>query len=144
MFWDYAVSVKKRCSSHALGNKTPCEMWYGCIPSMRHMRIFGSTYYALIPKDQRNKLDARSQKCIFLGYSNTTKEYHLYDEVNNRFILSIDVFFLESSKNDKTIECQLDHLEKFTHVKTYYIFDDEIPHLEGGNPYLGSIFGISF
>jgi transposase InsO family protein len=140
MFWVdavlCAVYVKNRSPSHALGNKTPYEMWYGHIPSVRHLRVFGSTCYALIPKEKRNKLDARSQKCIFLGYSNTTKAYHLYDEVNKKFILSRDVIFLESSKNDKIVERQLDHLDRFTHVKTYHEFDDEIPHLEGGIPIL--------
>jgi hypothetical protein len=108
-----------------------------CIPSVRHLRVFGSTCYALIPKEQRSKLDARSWKCIFLGYSNTTKGYHLYDEENKKFILSRDVIFLESSKNDKIVERQLDHLDKFTRVKRYHEFDNEIPHLEGGIPILG-------
>jgi hypothetical protein len=30
--------------------------------------------------------------------------YHLYDKVNKKFILSRDVDFLESNKNEKTIE----------------------------------------
>jgi hypothetical protein len=71
-----------------------------------------------------------------LGYSNITKAYHLYDEVNTKFILSKDVIFLESSKNEKIVERQLDHLDKFIHVKTYHEFDDEIPQLEGGIPIL--------
>jgi hypothetical protein len=65
-----------------------------------------------------------------LGYSNTTKAYHLYDEVNKKFVLSRDVIFLESTQNDKIVERQLDHLDRFTHVKTYHEFD-KIPHLEG-------------
>jgi hypothetical protein len=72
-----------------------------------------------------------------LGYSNTTKECRLYDETHKKFILSRDVIFLESSKKDETAERQLDHLDKFTRVKTYYEFDDEISHLEGGIPFLG-------
>jgi hypothetical protein len=55
-----AIYVRNRSPSHALGNKTTYEMWYGCIPSVRHLKVFGSTYYALIPKEQRNKLGARS------------------------------------------------------------------------------------
>jgi transposase InsO family protein len=98
MFWDdailCAVYVKTKCPSHALKNKTPYKMWYGHIPLVRHLKVFGSTCYALIPKEQRSKLDARSRKCIFLGYSNTYKGYHLYDETNKKFILSIDVIFL--------------------------------------------------
>jgi hypothetical protein len=103
---------------------------------VRYLKVFGSPCYALIPKEQRNKLDTRNRKCIFLGYSNTTNAYRLYDEVNKKFSLSRDVIFLESTKNDKTIERQLDHLDRFTHVKTYHEFDDEIPHLEGGMPLL--------
>jgi hypothetical protein len=134
MFWDDAVLcaiyVKNKCPSHALKNKTPCEMWYGHIFSVRHLRVFGSTYYALIPKKKIRKLDARSQKCVFLVYSNTTKGYHLYDETNKKFILFRDVIFLESSKKDETVERQLDHMNIVTCVKTYHEFDDEIPHLE--------------
>jgi len=44
------------------------------------------------------------------------------------------VIFLESTRNDETNECQLDHLDRFTHVKTYHEFDNEIPHLEDGIP----------
>jgi hypothetical protein len=137
MFWVDAFYVKNGCPYHALKNETPYEMWYGHIPSLRHLKVFGSTCYALIPKEKRSNLDARSRKCIFLGYSNATKEYNIYDETNKKSILSIDVVFLESTKKDKIVEMQLDHLEIFTRIKTYHEFDDEIPHLEGGIPILG-------
>jgi len=78
MFWGHdvvlhAVYLINKRPSHALGNKTPYEMWHGHIPSMRHFKVFGPTSYALIPKEQRNKLGARNQKCIFLGYSNAAQ-----------------------------------------------------------------------
>jgi hypothetical protein len=64
MFWDDAilcvVYVKNMCPYHDLKNKTPYEMWYDRIPSMRHLKVFGSICYALIPKEQRRKIDARS------------------------------------------------------------------------------------
>jgi hypothetical protein len=54
MFWVdatvCAMYVKNMCPSHGLENKTH-EMWYGLIPSVRHLRVFGSTCYALIPKE---------------------------------------------------------------------------------------------
>jgi hypothetical protein len=56
-----------------LGKNTPYETWYCHIPSVMHLRVFGSTYYYLILKEQRNKLGARRQNFIFLGYLNTTK-----------------------------------------------------------------------
>ena len=48
-----------------------------------------------------------SFKCIFLGYSESSKAYRLYDEVNNKFIITCDVIFCEISKSSKNIECQL-------------------------------------
>jgi hypothetical protein len=55
MFWAdavlCAVYVKNMCLSHALENKTPYEMWYGRIPLVRHLRVFVSTCYAIIPKE---------------------------------------------------------------------------------------------
>ena len=73
-------------------------MWFGHLPSVRHLRVFGSTCYALIPKDQRNKLGAQSRKCIFLGYQEYSKAYHLYDEVNKKFVISRDVIFFRLIK----------------------------------------------
>ena len=82
MFWGAivlcAVYLRNRSPSHALNNKTPCKMWHGRIPSVIHLRVFGSNCYALIPNEQRNGLGVRSRKCIFVGYSNTSKAYCLY------------------------------------------------------------------
>jgi hypothetical protein len=102
---------------------------------MRHLRVFGSTCYALITKEQRNKLGEKFKSASSWG-TQIPPRHIIYDEVNKKFILSKDVVFLESTKNDKTIEWQLDHLDRFTHVKTYHEFDNEIPHLEGGIPIL--------
>jgi len=140
MFWADAILcaayINNICPSNAIRNKTPYELWYGHVPSVKHLRVFGSTCYALIPKVHRNKLGARSCKCIFLGYSNTSKAYRLYDEVNKKFVVSRDVIFLESSKYDDVVEWQLDHLDRFAKTKSFQEFDNQIPHLEGGIPIL--------
>ena len=108
MFWAdevlCAIYIKNRFPSNSMKNKTPYEMWFGHIPSVKHRRVFGSTCYALIPKEQMNKLGARSRKFVFLGYPNTSKSYRLYDEVNKKFIISRDVIFLESSKANNVVE----------------------------------------
>ena len=136
MFWGDAVVcatyLRNRSPSHVIEHKTPHEMWFGHLPSVRRLRIFGSTCYALIPKEQSNKLGARSRRCIFSGYSDTSKEYGLYDEVNKKFVVSRGVIFLETNKNDKSIKRQLDRLERFSHLKTNSEFDNEIPNIEGG------------
>jgi len=136
MFWADVVLcdvyVKNRCPSNAIRNKTPYEIWYGHIPLVKHLKVFGSTFYALIPKVHRNKLGGSSRKCIFLRYSNTSKAYRLYDEVNKKFVVSKDVIFLESSKTDNVVERQLDRLDRFINEKSFQEFDNQILHLESG------------
>ena len=71
MFWVdtilCVVYVKNRCPYNVIRNKTPYEMLYGHIPSVKDLKVFGSPCYALIPKVHRNKLGARSCKCISWG-----------------------------------------------------------------------------
>jgi hypothetical protein len=66
MFWAdenlCAVYVKNPCPYHVLENKTPCEMCYGRIPSVRNLKLFSSTYYASFPKEKITKLDVRRRK----------------------------------------------------------------------------------
>jgi hypothetical protein len=45
-----------------------------------------------IPDDKRWKLDSKSKRCIFVGYSDSTKAYKLYDEEVRDIIISRDVF----------------------------------------------------
>ena len=77
MFWGDALVcvayLRNIITSQALEDKTPHEMWFGHLPSVRHLWVFGSPCYALIPKEQRNKLGARSIRCVFLGYAYTFK-----------------------------------------------------------------------
>ena len=60
MFWGDAVicvSYLRNISPyHALKDNTPHEIWFGHLPSVRRLRVFGSTYYSLIPKEQRKNL----------------------------------------------------------------------------------------
>ena len=82
------------------------------------------------------QVGCKESKMYFLGVLNTSKDNRMYDEVNKKFILSRDVIFLESYKDDKTLEQKLDHLDKFNHRETYYECDNKIPHIEGGIPIL--------
>lgn len=75
-FWNEAVTtanyLKNRCPTAAYGKqfiaKTLAEIWFGVKPELSHLRIFGSDCYNHIPADNRKKLDAKSTKCVMLGY----------------------------------------------------------------------------
>ena len=78
-------------------------MWYVHIPLINHLRVFGSTYYALHQKYIETNL-VQGVVSVLLGCSNASKEYHLYDEVNKKFVVSSDVIFLKSSKAGDVVE----------------------------------------
>ena len=60
------------------------------------LRVFGCLGLAHIPKDERNKFDSKTKRCIFLGYGAITKAYRLYDVDRKRVFYSRDVIFDES------------------------------------------------
>jgi hypothetical protein len=89
---------------------TPYEAWFGFKPRVKHLRVFGSVCYALVPKEKRTKLDSRSLKCKMIGYSDEKKGYQLLS--NGKFIVSEDVVFYETkSKSVEEIESLLQKLE---------------------------------
>ena len=106
-FWAEAVNtatyIWNRCILKALDNKiTPEELWTNKKPSIEHLRIFGSTTYALI-KENRPKFTPKAKKCLFLGYEANSKAYHLWCPEDNKIIISQDVKFNEiKSSNSNT------------------------------------------
>ena len=101
-FWAETVStavyIRNRCPTKAVRGQTPMELYTGEKPNVQHLRTFGCTSYAHVPKEQRKKLDGKATKCVFLGYGESTKGYRLYDMQRNRVIHSRDVVFNEHSR----------------------------------------------
>ncbi|KAL4104410.1 hypothetical protein QTP88_019711 [Uroleucon formosanum] len=57
--------------------KPPYELYYKVVPDIKHLRVFGTFVYTHIPKQKRQKWDPKSEKGIFVGYSNSTKGYRV-------------------------------------------------------------------
>ncbi|GJR46733.1 retrovirus-related pol polyprotein from transposon TNT 1-94 [Tanacetum coccineum] len=74
-------------------NICPEEAWSGFKPSVAYFKVFGSIAYVHIPDCKRIKLDDKSKKCVFIGVSEESKAYRLYDLVSKRIIVSRDVVF---------------------------------------------------
>eukprot|EP00253_Pinus_taeda_P036422 PITA_36422 len=104
------VYLRNKSPTASLDGITPYEAWFGFKPRVKHLRVFGSVCYALVPKEKRTKLDSRSLKCTMIGYSNEKKGYRLL--TNGKFIVSRDVIFDETeSKSAEEIENLLHKLE---------------------------------
>ena len=95
--------VRNRLPTSALKEgETPYERWYGRKPDVSHFRVFGCMAYALVPDCERRKLDTKSKKMPFVGYSLTSKGYRLFDETNQKLYIRRDVEFNESDFGQKS------------------------------------------
>ncbi|XP_069148339.1 uncharacterized protein [Solanum lycopersicum] len=104
---DDSTKSNEWCPTKALKDKTPVEAWSGIKPSVSYFKKFGCICYAHVPAEKITKLDEKSQKCVFLGYSDVTKGYRLLDDKTNKLVVSRDVIFDEKTTwnwEDKKIE----------------------------------------
>ncbi|RVW43757.1 Retrovirus-related Pol polyprotein from transposon TNT 1-94 [Vitis vinifera] len=131
LFWGQAVLTTayliNRMPSRVLKFQTPCQTLLKSFPTTRLIstvppKIFGCSVFVHINQQHRSKLDPRSLKCIFLGYSSNQKGYKCYSPVTRKFYNSMDVTFFETQpyypKNDiqgenSTQEYQFWDLESF-------------------------------
>jgi len=99
-YWAEVVSttvyVLNRSPTSSLQDKIPQEAWDGNKVNVSHFRIFGSIDFSHVLEKLRKKLDDRSEKCIFVGYSEQSKAYRLYNPISKKFIISRDVKFFEN------------------------------------------------
>ena len=106
-FWEEAVGtacyIQNRGFHRSLGLQTPYELWHGHKPNLSNLRIFGCDAYAFVPNVQRNKLDPRATKSIFIGYGEASgyKAYKLYDAQKRRIFFSRNVIFQENGLSTK-------------------------------------------
>ena len=100
-FWAEALStaayLRNRSPTKSVQGKTPYEALTGEKPRVDHLKVFGCAAYAHVPSQERQKLDEKSRRCIFLGYGKEIKGYRLYDMEKLRVIYSRDVRFDELS-----------------------------------------------
>ena len=98
-FWVEAcnttVYILNRSYTKAVKGMTPLQAFSGKKPSTAHLRIFGCECFVHVPNANKTKWDPKSSKCIFLGYSEEEKGYHLYNSITKKVIVSRDVVFNE-------------------------------------------------
>ena len=71
------------------------EAWIGEKVNYLFLKTFGCEAFVHVDKENRNKFDAKSQKCTFIGYGVDDYGYQLWDFENLKIIRCIDVIFIE-------------------------------------------------
>nr|KYP63467.1 Retrovirus-related Pol polyprotein from transposon TNT 1-94 [Cajanus cajan] len=96
-FWDHAfltsVYLINRLPSSSIQNDVPFRKLFHQLPDYNFLRIFGCSCFPHLRPYNKNKLQLRSQECVFLGYSTSHKGYKCLAPTGRIFI-SKDVIFV--------------------------------------------------
>src|SRR4030066_1714029 len=96
-FWAEAVNtacyVQNRIYIRPILNKTLYELFKGRKPNIFLFHQFGCTCYILNNKHYLKKFSAKAQRGIFIGYSERSKAYRVYNSETNMVEESIHVKF---------------------------------------------------
>ncbi|KAH9755120.1 hypothetical protein KPL71_015668 [Citrus sinensis] len=87
--------IVNRSPSTAIGLKIVVEMWTGKPADYSYLHAFGCLVYVMYNAQERTKLNAKSRRCIFLGYADGVKGYRLWDLTAHKIVISRDVIFIE-------------------------------------------------
>ncbi|KAH9671607.1 hypothetical protein KPL70_017434 [Citrus sinensis] len=98
-FWAEAAKtacyIVNQSPSTAIGLKTAMKMWTGKLADYSYIYAFECPVYVMYNAQEKIKLDAKSRKCIFLGYADGVKGYRLWDPTAHKIVISRDVIFIE-------------------------------------------------
>ncbi len=130
-FWAEAVNIvvyiKNQCPTKALESKTPQEAWTGRKPDVSHLIVFGCKAFAHIPDEKISKFESKSMPCVFLGYCEGSKAYHLMCVETKRIIKNRDVVFLERTKKVEGVHDNRPLSKEGEHVVVdEVVIDDEL------------------
>ena len=108
-FWAEAINtscyILNRVSKRPILNKTPYELWNSKTPNISYFRVFGCKCYILNTKDYLGKFASKMDVGVFLGYSNSSKAYRVFNKRTLVVEESMHVTFDETSKLDLVKGC---------------------------------------
>ena len=88
IFWvepaNIVVFLLNRLPTKALKGKTHFEAWYGFKPFIHNLRIFCCLCFTHVPDARKEKLDQKAEYGVFVGYSNLTKGYKIYQPLTEK------------------------------------------------------------
>ena len=94
-YWDEAINcanyIVKHTPTKSLQGITLKEAWSKIKPDVSHFHVFGCEAWAHIPDEKREALQPKSEKCIFVGYSEDVKGYILLQTHSHDIIIRIGV-----------------------------------------------------
>ena len=87
-FWGYTLETATFTLNRAPSKSvetTPYELWFGKKPKLSFLKVWGCDAY--VKKLQPEKLEPKSEKCVFIGYPKETIGYTFYLDPKARSLL---------------------------------------------------------
>ena len=139
-FWGYAIETAMYLLNLVPSKtvpKTPTELWKGRKPSLSHIRIWGAPAHVL--RKDPNKLESRTEVCMFVGYPKGTRGRLFYSPSDKKVIVSTHAIFLEEDyisnfkPKSKIILEELDSAQQQTELPVSWPLIPLIPmHVQRG------------
>jgi transposase InsO family protein len=112
-----AIHILNRVPSKSVP-KTPYELWTGRVPSLNHLKVWGSPAEAKVFNPNIAKLDTKTVSCHFIGYPEKSKGYRFYcPEKYTKFVETRHAVFLEDEMmRGSMVARKIDLEEKRVHA----------------------------
>ncbi|GJS36080.1 retrovirus-related pol polyprotein from transposon TNT 1-94 [Tanacetum coccineum] len=110
-FWAEAIATACFTQNRSLiiprHEKTPYHIINGRKPSVKFFHIFGSLCYIIRDGDNLDKMKAKGDACIFVGYSTQSRAYRVFNKRTRVLVETIHVNFneLQTMTSDHTSSC---------------------------------------
>lgn len=93
-------------------------------------KIYGCTTFVHNFSHNRNKLDPRALKCVFIRYSFTQKSYNYYNQSTKKVFISLDVTFFENNLISKNLIFMRENVSE-RHLFNFSLsFFENVPNTE--------------
>src|SRR5215204_2163487 len=103
-FWGYALETAAftlyRAPSKSV-ETTPYELWFGKKPKLSFLKVWGCDAY--VKNLQPDKLEPKSEKCVFKGYPKETVGYTFYHRSEGKIFVAKNGSFLEKEFLSKEV-----------------------------------------
>ena len=103
-FWGYALEMVAFMLNRAPSKSvetTPYELWFGKKPKLSFLKVWGCNAY--VKNLQPDKLEPKSEKCVFIGYPKETVGYTFYHRSKGKIFIAKNGSFLEKEFLSKEV-----------------------------------------
>ncbi|GJR51499.1 retrovirus-related pol polyprotein from transposon TNT 1-94 [Tanacetum coccineum] len=115
--WAEAVATtcftQNRSIIHTRYNKTPYELLRGQKPNIAYFHVFGSLCYPTNDRDDLGKMKPKADIGVFIGYSETSTGFRIYNRRTKMIMETIHVKFDELTAMASEHDCLEPELQRF-------------------------------